>query len=140
MTPVIDDIVVGVFEHGDVSRPYVVGSLWNVHPLPSLPAAPSVARFTWDADPRAVRWNIYSTTLGALADLDRDGLPDLGYGGCATDPDPSDTYFEDAAMPPPGGGFLYAGTETLPVPGSMQEAGLGRTSSGRERPNLTPCP
>jgi len=140
LTVSIDDVVSGVPDPGDSARPYVVGRLWDVHPLPSLPAAPGLARFSWDPDPRAVRWNVYRTTLAALADLDGDGLPDLGYGGCASDPDPTDTTFEDAEMPPPGGGFMYSGTEMLAVSGSLQEAGLGRTSAGIERPDLAPCP
>jgi hypothetical protein len=138
--PDIDDEVVLAFEHGDIHHPYIVGALWNVHPLPPLPAEPALARFSWTPDPRAVRWNIYRTSLAALADLDGNGLPDLGYGECADDPDPMDTYFEDPTMPPPGGGFMYAGTETLATFGAIQEAGLGRTRSGLERPNVTPCP
>jgi len=137
--PDIDDDVVLAFEHGDIHHPYVVGALWDVHPLPPLAAAPALARFSWTPDPRAVRWNIYRTSL-ALADLDHDGLPDSGYGACVSDPDPTDTYFEDAAMPPPGSGFLYAGTETLAASGAIQEAGLGRTSAGIERITVLPCP
>jgi hypothetical protein len=87
-----------------------------------------------------VRWNIYRASLTALGDLDGDGIPDLGYGTCAQDPDPTDTTYEDATMPAPGSGFMYAGTESLVASGVVQEAGLGRTGSGLERPNYTPCP
>lgn len=138
--PEIDDEVIVAFEMGDIRRPYVVGSVWNVRPVASLPGAPGLARFSWTADPRAVRWNIYRTSSLALADLDHDGLPDLGYGTCVPDPDPTDNYFEDATMPPPGNGFLYAGTEVLPASGVLQEAGMGLTSSGLVRPRPGPCP
>ena len=141
--PEIDDEVLFAFEHGDIHHPYIVGSLWNAHPLPPLPGQQGVARFGSDSDPRAARWNIYRTSLTALDDIDGDGLPDYGYGACATatDPDPTDTTYEDTTMPSPGGGFMYAGTEVLAASGAIQEAGLGHTSDPHlERPILAPCP
>jgi hypothetical protein len=139
--PEVDDEVLVAFEHGDISHPYVVGSLWNgVRALPRDPLNPTLARFSWAGDARAVRWNIYRTSLDALADLDRDGLPDLGYGTCQADPDQTDTLFVDPEVPPVGGGFLYGGTMTLDVFGTLQEASLGVRKSGLERPNLSPCP
>jgi len=140
IVPEVDDEVLVAFEHGDVHRPYVVGRLWDAHLLPPLPGQQGVARFGWTPDPRAVRWNIYRASLTALGDLDGNGIPDLGYGTCAPDPDPTDTTYEDATMPALGSGFMYAGTEVLVASGAVQEAGLGRTGAGLERPNYTPCP
>lgn len=34
--PEIDDEVLVVFEHGDINRPYVIGSLWNSNDAPPL--------------------------------------------------------------------------------------------------------
>lgn len=140
MIPEVDDEVPVALEHGDIHWPYVVGSLWNASPLPKLPGAPSLARFAWVPDPRATRWNIYRSSLHAIGDVDRDGLPDLGYGACAPDPNPGDSYFEDAAMPPPGDGYMYAGRESLLASGMIQTAGLGLTGGGHARPSPPPCP
>jgi hypothetical protein len=50
--------------------------------------------------------------MRAHADLDHHGPPDLGYGTCVSDPDPTDTYYEDAAMPALGSGADQPSTKS----------------------------
>lgn len=133
----VDDIVVGFFEMGDVARPYVIGSVWNGKGS-KIPGSPGSIRLTWDPDPRpGVTWNVYAGAL-PLRDLDHDGLPDSGYGSCLTgqDPDPTDTTFDDLAVPPAGLGRFYVGTMVL----DGQETSPGVTSAGLERVVAAPCP
>ncbi len=61
-------------------------------------AGGAVARFTWDPVPTADRYDVARGRLG-----------DAGDGQCATDedPDPTDTVFEDPAVPPPAAGWHY---------------------------------
>jgi hypothetical protein len=132
----LDDVLGGVGETDDVPSPYATGTAWNAVAA-KLPGLPATIRLTWDADPRPVQWNVYSGSL-PLADLDADGLPDGGYGACASaaDPDPHDTVFEDPTAPAPGTGLFYVGTMTL----GGQETVAGTTSSGLVRAPAQACP
>ncbi|MBP7149365.1 MAG: hypothetical protein KBD01_17680 [Acidobacteria bacterium] len=94
---------------------------------------------TWTAMTGALRYNVYRGSTSGLVDFDFDGLPDGGYGVCqnASDPNPTDTVFVDASLPPQGGpGYHYLVSYT----DAGGEQGLGTTSDGLDRTVFFPCP
>lgn len=84
----------------------------------------------WDPVGDATRYNVYRGDLAALPG---------DYGSCrnASDPDPTDTTYEDPDVPQPSGaGFMYLVTATV---GGVEQT-LGRASDGTERTVASPCP
>jgi hypothetical protein len=84
----------------------------------------------WDPVAGATRYNVYRGDLDALPG---------DYGDCrnGSDPDPTDTAFEDADVPQPAGSvFTYLVSVTV----DGIEGTLGRASDGTERTVTAPCP
>jgi hypothetical protein len=92
----------------------------------------------WPASMGALSYDVYRGDLSGLVDGNGDGLPDGGYGSCMTslDPDPRDTFFEDATMPSGHAGFFYL-TSVIDAGGY---GGIGTTSAGLPRVPSAPCP
>jgi len=78
------------------------------------------------ANPGAARYNVYRGDLGDL------GIPDGGYGRCASDldGDPTDTAFNDPAETAPRSGFFYL---VANADEAGFEFGLGSSSLGVAR-------
>lgn len=100
---------------------------------------PDAATLAWPAVAAAVSYDVYRGDL-PFVDVAGDGLPDAGYGSCAsqTDPDPFDTTFPDAAVPTLGAGLAY--TVGYVDAGFARHGGIGTTSAGTVRPSPLPCP
>lgn len=86
----------------------------------------------------AQRYRVYRGELADLFDTDGDGLPQLGYGACASaaDPVPTDTQLVDAGTPAPGTGWFYLIGFTE---GPGVESVLGTATSGGARFPTSAC-
>ena len=101
----------------------------------------------FDADKATMHWPLlqgvpayvmYRGKLSELADLDHDGVPDLGYGLCASDTDPNtaDGIFVDSQLPGADQGFFYV--KGVRDGGTIR--GLGVTSAVNQRVPAVSCP
>jgi hypothetical protein len=88
---------------------------------------PDKETLTWPKINEAASYNMYRGNVDDLVDGNGDGLPDLGYGSCKNDLDPSlvDRVFIDDELPAPGAGFFYLMGY---VDDFSVELGLGTTS------------
>jgi hypothetical protein len=100
---------------------------------------PDKETLTWPKIDEAASYNMYRGNLQDLVDGNGDGLPDLGYGVCKNDLDPSlvDRVFVDGELPVAGAGFFYLMSYVYDF---SVELGLGTTSDGTPRNALSPCP
>ncbi len=94
----------------------------------------SKIRFHWTPGPCADWHNVYRATLARLTDANQDGVAD-DYGTCLA-PDVPGLELEDTDVPPIGQMHIYLVTGE----NSVGEGSKGHTSSGLERPNVSPCP
>jgi hypothetical protein len=82
---------------------------------------------SWLHEPASMAYNVYSSPLSSLPGE---------YGGCAESRVTTNSWI-DPSTPTPGGGrfYLVTGVNRL-----REEGTKGRTSSGAERSNPSPCP
>jgi hypothetical protein len=105
----------------------------------SFSVEPDKETLTWPKVDDAASYNMYRGYLDELVDGNGDGLPDLGYGVCKNDLDPSlvDRVFVDGELPVAGAGFFYLMSY---VDDFSVELGLGTASDGTPRNVVSPCP
>jgi polyhydroxybutyrate depolymerase len=94
----------------------------------------------WMPTPIADSYRMYRGSLDELVDQNGDGLPDQEYGECITMDPAVDNFLVDTDTPLPEDGYFYARSYVDDIPLSNSEGGLGKTSAGEHRLNMTQCP
>src|SRR5262249_34022859 len=96
-------------------------------------AATPAGDFSWPAVATVQSWNVYRGNLP--------GISATNYGTCFTS-GLLTSDFSDPAVPVVGQGFFYlvTGVYLSPTTHAPMEGSLGTDSSGRVRPNNSPCP
>ena len=90
--------------------------------------------FAWAGEPTVTTWNVYRAPIP--------GLSASNYGTCLQSGLLSPSFSDLTPPPPLGQAFAYfvTGVYTQPWSGVVVEGGLGNTSAGNVRPNISPCP